>query len=73
MTVVHKATVMRLADGLFLQVAKDMSKLYPDITMDAIILDKACLQVDYLIVTFKIGVIDGARSDPILGYSHGYA
>jgi isocitrate dehydrogenase (NAD+) len=44
-TVVHKATVMKQADGLFLSTAQDMAKDYPDIQLDEIILDRACLQV----------------------------
>jgi isocitrate/isopropylmalate dehydrogenase len=33
-TVVHKANVVRATDGLFLEVAKDVAKGYPDIAMD---------------------------------------
>ena len=33
-TVVHKANVVRATDGLFLDIAKDVAKQYPDIKMD---------------------------------------
>jgi 3-isopropylmalate dehydrogenase len=33
-TVVHKANVVRATDGLFLETAKEISKLYPSIQMD---------------------------------------
>ncbi|KAJ3226860.1 NAD-dependent isocitrate dehydrogenase [Clydaea vesicula] len=43
--VVHKATVMKQADGLFLQVAQDLSKEYPDIEFGEMLLDRACLHM----------------------------
>ncbi len=33
-TVVHKANVVRATDGMFLEVAKDIAKQYPEIAMD---------------------------------------
>ncbi len=33
-TIVHKANVVRASDGLFLEVAKDVAKLYPEIQTD---------------------------------------
>jgi len=33
-TVVHKANVVRATDGLFLEIAKDVAKQYPEIAMD---------------------------------------
>jgi isocitrate dehydrogenase (NAD+) len=36
---------MRLADGLFLQVARDVAKEYPRINFDEVLLDRACLQI----------------------------
>ncbi|RKP03733.1 hypothetical protein CXG81DRAFT_9211 [Caulochytrium protostelioides] len=44
-TVVHKANIMRLSDGLFLNVAKDVARDYPDIQVDDVLLDRACLQI----------------------------
>ena len=41
---------MKQADGLFLTVAQDMAKLYPDIKLDDIILDRACLKVRKLLL-----------------------
>ena len=34
-----------MSDGLFLQVAQDISKKYPDIKLKETLLDKVCLQV----------------------------
>ncbi|KAH6560401.1 hypothetical protein BASA50_006626 [Batrachochytrium salamandrivorans] len=44
-TVVHKATVQKLSDGLFLSVTQDIAKQYPDIVLDDVLLDRVCLQV----------------------------
>ncbi len=38
-TLVHKANIMKLTDGLFLQVATDVAKDFPDIEFDNMIID----------------------------------
>jgi len=43
--VVHKATIMKMSDGLFLSTARDVAKDYPDIEFDAEMLDNTCLKV----------------------------
>lgn len=42
-TIVHKANVVRAADGLFLEIAKEVSKKYPDIKMDDANIDAICM------------------------------
>ncbi|KAI9088481.1 hypothetical protein DFS34DRAFT_611874 [Phlyctochytrium arcticum] len=44
-TIVHKANIQKLADGLFLSVAQEVGKDYPDIKMDDVLLDRVCLQI----------------------------
>ncbi|KAG2234794.1 isocitrate dehydrogenase, NAD-dependent [Thamnidium elegans] len=44
-TAVHKANIMKLADGLFLQVCKEVSQDFPHIKFDDILLDRACLNI----------------------------
>ncbi|KAJ3212843.1 NAD-dependent isocitrate dehydrogenase [Dinochytrium kinnereticum] len=44
-TVVHKANIQRLSDGLFLNVAQDVAKNYPDIEVTDALLDRVCLQI----------------------------
>lgn len=44
-TVVHKATIMKASDGLFLKAALDVSKKYPDVEFAETSLDRACLQI----------------------------
>ncbi|KAK7426942.1 NAD-dependent isocitrate dehydrogenase [Neonectria magnoliae] len=43
--VVHKATIMKLSDGLFLKVAQDVAKDFPGIEFDAELLDNSCLKM----------------------------
>lgn len=42
---VHKATIMKMSDGLFLSTAREVSKEFPHIEFDAELLDNACLKV----------------------------
>ncbi|EPY50520.1 isocitrate dehydrogenase subunit 2 [Schizosaccharomyces cryophilus OY26] len=44
-TVVHKATIMKMADGLFLDTAKQLAPEFPDIKLNEEILDNACLNI----------------------------
>lgn len=44
-SVVHKSTIQRLADGLFVNVAKELAKEYPDIKLQTELLDNAVLSV----------------------------
>ena len=45
MTVIHKANIMKLGDGLFLKCCQEISKLYPNIEFEAMIVDNACMQL----------------------------
>jgi len=42
---VHKATIMKMSDGLFLHTAEDVAKEFPDIEFDSEILDNTCLHI----------------------------
>lgn len=44
-TLVHKANIMKKADGLFLKVGQEIAPQYPDIAFDAVIADNACMQL----------------------------
>ncbi|KAI9365605.1 isocitrate dehydrogenase, NAD-dependent [Pilaira anomala] len=44
-TAVHKANIMKLADGLFLQVCKEVAKDFPNIKFNDVLLDRACLHI----------------------------
>jgi isocitrate dehydrogenase (NAD+) len=43
--VVHKANIMKFTDGLFLGVARDLAKEYPDIQFSDVIVDSVCMQL----------------------------
>ena len=44
-TAVHKANIMKLSDGLFLECFRKMSKEYPNIEADDKIVDNLCMQL----------------------------
>jgi isocitrate dehydrogenase (NAD+) len=44
-TAVHKANIMKLSDGLFLECFREVSKDYPDIEADDRIIDNMCMQL----------------------------
>ena len=44
-TAVHKANIMKFTDGLFLHVAQDVAKEYPEIEFDDRIVDNMCMQL----------------------------
>jgi isocitrate dehydrogenase (NAD+) len=45
MTVVTKANIMKFSDGLFLAVARGVSKDYPDIEFQEVLIDNLCMQL----------------------------
>ena len=44
-TAIHKANIMKLSDGLFLSCARQVSKQYPRITYEEMIVDNSCMQL----------------------------
>ncbi|KAK1440530.1 hypothetical protein QVD17_06358 [Tagetes erecta] len=44
-TAVHKANIMKLADGLFLESCREIAKSYPKIKYNEIIVDNCCMQL----------------------------
>ncbi len=44
-TAFHKANIMKLGDGLFLESVRAAARAYPDITYDERIVDAACMQL----------------------------
>jgi isocitrate dehydrogenase (NAD+) len=53
---VHKANIMKLSDGLFLDCCRNVAKGFPEITYDEIIVDNCCMQL----------VLDPTRFDMLL-------
>jgi len=44
-TTVHKANIMKLSDGLFLEISRQVAKDYPDIEHNDMIIDNCCMQL----------------------------
>ena len=44
-TAVHKANIMKYTDGLFLEVAREVAQLYPEIEFEDRIVDNMCMQL----------------------------
>ncbi|VEU21797.1 DEKNAAC102524 [Brettanomyces naardenensis] len=43
--VVHKASIMKMSDGLFVQTAREVAQKYPDIELGTELLDNTCLKL----------------------------
>ncbi|WAR31967.1 IDH3B-like protein [Mya arenaria] len=43
-TAVHKANIMKLADGMFLKSCEEVAKFYPSIKLENMIIDNCCMQ-----------------------------
>lgn len=63
-TVCHKANILKYTQGLFLNVAREVAELYPDIEFDEKIVDAACMhmvmnpqQFDVVVTTNMFGDI----------------
>ncbi|XP_063067630.1 isocitrate dehydrogenase [NAD] subunit beta, mitochondrial isoform X3 [Engraulis encrasicolus] len=88
-TAVHKANIMKLADGLFLQSCAEVAELYPKIKYENIIIDNCCMQLvqnpyqfDVLVMpnlygniidNLAAGLVGGAGVVPGESYSAEYA
>ncbi len=44
-SIIHKANILKMSNGLFLEVAKQVAKQYPDIPSDDVIVDAACMKL----------------------------
>ena len=44
-TCVHKANILKVSDGLFLKVAREVAQNYPDIELEEVIIDNMCMQL----------------------------
>ena len=42
---IHKANIMKFSDGLFLDVAREVARSYPDIEFEDVIVDNLCAQL----------------------------
>ena len=63
MTAVHKANIMKLADGLFLESCREVAKKYPGITYNEIIVDNCCMQLVTKPQQFEVIVTENLYGD----------
>ncbi|MEX2158734.1 MAG: isocitrate/isopropylmalate dehydrogenase family protein [Dehalococcoidia bacterium] len=64
-TAVHKANIMKYSDGLFLAVARDVAKEYPDIEFWDVIVDNLCMQLVQRPEQFDVLVLPNLYGDII--------
>ncbi|HTG92556.1 MAG TPA: isocitrate/isopropylmalate dehydrogenase family protein [Pyrinomonadaceae bacterium] len=62
-TVVHKANIMKLSDGLFLECYRNIAKLNPEIEADEKIVDNACMQLVMRPEQFDIMLLENLYGD----------
>ncbi len=62
-TAVHKANIMKLSDGLFLECFYNVAKDYPDITADDKIIDNCCMQLVMRPEQFDVMVMENLYGD----------
>lgn len=62
-TVMHKANIMKLSDGLFLECFYNVAKDYPEFEADDKIIDNACMQLVMRPEQFDIMVLENLYGD----------
>ena len=62
-TAVHKANIMKLSDGLFLDCTRRIAKDFPDITYNELIVDNACLQLVMRPENYDVMVMENLYGD----------
>ncbi|HEX4207579.1 MAG TPA: isocitrate/isopropylmalate dehydrogenase family protein [Ktedonobacteraceae bacterium] len=70
-TVVHKANIMRISDGLFLSTAHEVAKEYPDIQYEDRIVDNMCMQLVQKPELYDVLVLPNLYGDIISDLSAG--
>ena len=59
----HKANIMKLTDGLFLEVFKEVAKEYPELNADDIIVDDLCMKLVSRPEMFDVIVLTNLQGD----------
>ena len=62
-TAIHKANIMKLSDGLFLDCAREVSRQYPDIKYDEKIVDASCMQLVLNPTVFDVLLLENLYGD----------
>src|SRR5262245_36207709 len=72
-TAIHKANIMKLSDGLFLDCFRKMAVEYPDIGADDKIVDNACMQLVMRPQQFDVLLLENLYGDIISDLAAGLA
>jgi isocitrate dehydrogenase (NAD+) len=64
-TAIHKANIMKLADGLFLECSRKVARQYPDITYDEMIIDNCAMQLVKDPTRFDVLLLENLYGDII--------
>lgn len=62
-TAVHKANIMKLTDGMFLNIAREISKEYPDLKFEDMIVDAMCMRLVQAPETYDLLVLPNLYGD----------
>jgi isocitrate dehydrogenase len=62
-TCAHKANIMKITDGLFLEVFQEVAKDYPDLKADDVIVDDLCMKLVTKPDTFDVIVLTNLQGD----------
>lgn len=62
-TVVHKANIMKISDGLFLECYRKAARAYPDIEAEEMIVDNMCMQLVKDPTRFQVLVMENLYGD----------
>ncbi len=62
-TAVHKANIMKYTDGMFLSIARDISKEYCDIEFEEMIIDAMCMKLVQSPETYDVLVLPNLYGD----------
>lgn len=64
-TAVHKANIMKMTDGMFLSIAKNISREYPDIQFETMIVDAMCMKLVQVPESYDVLVLPNLYGDII--------
>ena len=70
-TCVHKANILKMSDGLFLNIFQTIAKEYPDIEADDKIVDNVCMQLVMHPETFDVMVMPNLYGDIVSDLTSG--
>ncbi|KAI0989208.1 hypothetical protein GJ496_008922 [Pomphorhynchus laevis] len=71
LTIVHKANIMKITDGYFLDICRDEAESWPAVKCESIIIDNCCMQLISNPKQFDVLVMPNDYGDIIAGIASG--